>query len=134
MGMALLGSAVAAWAQPQPAPQPAPQQIKLAMKPTGAAAAAFGAAPRIPGAGAMAGNGAAMASIMAAASKAPLAAGAEESAEATLKFEVPTVLSRFTLNAELLMVYWLTSLLARSGLAFANSVEPALLEVPGHGV
>jgi hypothetical protein len=65
-------------AQPQPAPQPAPQQIKLAMKPTGAAAAAFGAAPRIPGAGAMAGNGAAMASIMAAASKAPLAAGASQ--------------------------------------------------------
>ncbi|SPO45597.1 uncharacterized protein PSANT_03283 [Moesziomyces antarcticus] len=59
-------------------PQPAPQQIKLAMKPTGAAAAAFGAAPRIPGAGAMAGNGAAMASMMAAGSKAPLAAAASQ--------------------------------------------------------
>lgn len=52
-------------AQPQAGVQP-PQQIKLAMKPGAAAAAAgFGAAPRIPGVGATAGNGAAAASLMA---------------------------------------------------------------------
>ena len=54
------------------APPPPPQQIKLAMKSGAAAAAGFGAAPRIPGAGGMAGNGAATASMMAAAAKAAL--------------------------------------------------------------
>lgn len=60
-------------AQPSQAnAQQPPQQIKLTMK-SGAAAAGFGAAPRIPGAGAMPGNGAAAASMMAAANKAALA-------------------------------------------------------------
>ncbi|KAJ1580038.1 hypothetical protein NDA12_000391 [Ustilago hordei] len=74
-------------AQPSQAnTQQPPQQIKLTMKAGAAAAAAaaagFGAAPRIPGAGAMAGNGAATASMMAAANKASLASSAAPQAGA----------------------------------------------------
>lgn len=57
--------------QPPAGAQQPPQQIKLAMKSGAAAAAGFGAAPRIPGAGATAGNGAATASMMATAGKQP---------------------------------------------------------------
>ncbi|SYW80056.1 uncharacterized protein UBRO2_03324 [Ustilago bromivora] len=72
-------------AQPSQAnTQQTPQQIKPTMKAGAAAAAAagFGAAPRIPGAGAMAGNGAATASMLAAANKATLASSAAPQAGA----------------------------------------------------